>query len=88
LNAIERQSPLKLPLLQELSQRLPKDTWVTRIAIKQNRVEIRGYSVSASELILKLEESEFLKDTQFKGPVTTQSLGKRFTIQSTMEPRG
>ncbi len=88
LNAIERQSPLKLPLLQELSQRLPKDTWVTRIAIKQNRVEIRGYSVSASELILKLEESEFLKDTQFKGPVTTQTLGKRFTIQSTMEPRG
>jgi Tfp pilus assembly PilM family ATPase/Tfp pilus assembly protein PilN len=87
LNAIERQSPLKLPLLQELSQRLPKDTWVTRISIKQDQVEVRGYSASASELIQKLEESEFFKDTQFKGSVTTQTLGKRFTIRSTMEPR-
>ena len=88
LNAIERQSPLKLHLLQELSRKLPKDTWVTRIAIKQNRVEIQGYSASASNLIPKLEESEFFKNTQFKGPVTTQTIGKRFTIQSTMEPRG
>ena len=88
LNAIERRSPLKLPLLQELSRKLPKDTWVTRISIKQSLVEIQGYSASASDLILKLEESEFLKDTQFKGSVTTQALGKRFTIRSTMEPRG
>ncbi len=88
LNAIERRSPVKLPLLKELSQKLPKDTWVTRIAIKQNRIEIRGYSASASKLIPELEASEFLKDTQFKGSVTTQTLGKRFTIQSTMEPRG
>ena len=88
LNAIERRSPLKLPLLQELSRKLPKDTWVTRISIKQSLVEIQGYSASASDLIPKLEESEFLKDTQFKGPVTTKKLGKQFTIQSTLEPRG
>jgi Tfp pilus assembly PilM family ATPase/Tfp pilus assembly protein PilN len=88
LNAIERRSPLKLPLLQELSRKLPKDTWLTRISIKQSLVEIQGYSASASDLIQKLEESEFLKDTQFKGSVTTQALGKRFTIRSTMEPRG
>ena len=88
LNVIERQSPLKLPLIQELSQKLPKDTWVTRIAIKHNQVEIRGYSASTSQLIPRLEESEFLENTQFKGSVTTQKLGKRFTILSTMEPRG
>jgi Tfp pilus assembly PilM family ATPase/Tfp pilus assembly protein PilN len=88
LNAIERRSPLKLPLLQELSQKLPKDTWVTRISIKQDQVEVQGYSVSASQLIPLLEESDFLKDTQFKGSVTTQALGKRFTVRSTMEPRG
>jgi len=88
LNAIERRSPLKLPLLQELSRKLPKDTWVTRISIKQSLLEIQGYSASASDLILKLEESEFLKDTRFKGSVTTNKLGKQFTIQSTLEPRG
>ena len=88
LNAIERQSPLKLPLLQELSQKLPKDTWVTRISIKQDQVEVQGYSASASKLIPLLEGSEFLKDVQFKGSVTTQDLGKRFTIRSTMESRG
>jgi Tfp pilus assembly PilM family ATPase len=78
LNAIEHQSPLKLPLLQELSKKLPEDTWVTRISIKQNQVEVRGYSASTSRLIPLLEESEFLKDTQFKGSVTTQTLGKRY----------
>ena len=88
LNAIERQSPLKLPLLQELSQKLPKDTWVTRVSIKRDQVEVRGYSASASKLISLLEQSSFFKDTQFKGSVTTQALGKRFTIRSTMEPRG
>ncbi|MDH5458067.1 MAG: PilN domain-containing protein, partial [Nitrospinota bacterium] len=87
LNAIERQSPLKLPLLQELSKKLPKDTWVTRISIKQNQVEVRGYSAATSRLIPLLEESDFLKNTQFKGSITTQALGERFTIQSTMEPR-
>ncbi len=86
LNAIERQSPLKLPLLQELSRTLPMDTWATRISIKQNQVEIQGYSASASKLIPQLEESDFLKNTQFKGSVTTKSLGKRFTIRTTMEP--
>ena len=87
LNAIEHQSPLKLPLLQELSKKLPKDTWVTRISIKQNQVEVRGYSKATSRLIPILEESDFLKDTQFKGSVTTQALGERFTIRSTMETR-
>jgi Tfp pilus assembly PilM family ATPase len=88
LNTIERKSPLKLPLLQELSRELPKDTWVTRISIKQDQVEVQGYSASASKLIPLLEGSEFFKNTQFKGSVTTQDLGKRFTIRSTMEPRG
>jgi general secretion pathway protein L len=88
LNAIERQSPLKLPLLLELSKKLPKDTWVTRISIKQDQVEVQGYSASASKLIPLLEGSDFLKNTHFKGSVTTQALGKRFTVRSTMEPRG
>ena len=88
LNAIERQSPLKLPLLQELSKKLPKDTWVTRISIKRNQMEVQGYSASASKLIPLIEKSRFFKDTQFKGSVTTRALGKRFTIRSTMEPRG
>ena len=88
LNAIERQSPVKLPLLQELSHKLPKDTWVTRVSVKRNQVEVQGYSASASKLISLLEGSSFFKDTQFKGSVTTQALGKRFTIRSTMEPRG
>ena len=88
LNAIERRSPLKLPLLQELSRKLPKDTWVTRISIKHDQVEVQGYSASASKLISILEESRFLKDVHFKGSVTTQAQGKRFTIRSTMEPRG
>jgi len=61
---------------------------VTRISIRQNQVEIQGYSASASKLIPQLEDSEFLKDTQFKGSIITKALGKRFTIRSTMEPRG
>ena len=87
LNAIERQAPIKLPLLLELSEILPEDTWLTRISIQQSLVEIQGYSASASKLISLLEESNFLKDTKFKGSVTTKKLGKQFTIQSTLEPR-
>ena len=88
LNTIERRSPLKLPLLNELSHKLPKDTWVTRVSMKRDQVEIQGYSASASKLIPLLEKSKFFKDTRFKGSVTTQKLGKQFTVRTTMEPRG
>lgn len=85
LNAIDRRSPLKLPILLELSRLLPKSTWVSRINIQPGRVEIKGLSASASGLIPKLEASPMFQEVTFKGSVIKRGDKENFTIQLKME---
>ena len=47
LNKIDTQYPAKLPILNNLSQSLPKDSWLTNIKIKNGELEIKGFSPRA-----------------------------------------
>ncbi|MFQ5445273.1 MAG: PilN domain-containing protein, partial [Nitrospinales bacterium] len=82
---IDQQAPFKLPLLQELSRVLPKDTWLTNISITKNKIELKGFSASASKLVPLLENSPYFKDTGFKGTIVNQEEGEKFTIRSTLQ---
>ncbi|MFQ5671610.1 MAG: PilN domain-containing protein [Nitrospinales bacterium] len=84
---IDKQSPPKLPVLQELSTIIPKDTWLTDISFSKDKMEIKGLSASASKLIPILESSPYFKDTAFNGSIVTQGNGEKFTIRSTVEAR-
>lgn len=84
---IDKSSPLKLPALEELSQVLPNDTWLTDISISKDKLEIKGFSSSASKLIGILENSALFKDTAFSGSIVTQEEGDKFTIRATLEEK-
>ena len=84
LNEIDIQSPLKLPILKTLSQILPEDTWLSRISIKHNKVEIQGYSESASKLLPLVENSNFFKNTAFDGSIIKTRKGEKFSLRSQM----
>ena len=84
LNEIDIQSPLKLPILKTLSQILPEDTWLSRISIKHNKVEIQGYSESASTLLPLIENSNFFKNTAFDGSIVKTRKGEKFSLRSQM----
>ncbi len=85
LNAIDRRTPVKLPILLELSRILPKNTWVSRITIQPGKVEIKGLSASASGLIPKLEASSLFRQVTFKGSVIKRGNKENFTIQLELE---
>ncbi|MEK9629112.1 MAG: pilus assembly protein PilM [Nitrospinota bacterium] len=87
LNAIDKQYPAKLPLLDRLSQSLPRDTWLTNIKFEKGEMEIKGFSPAASKLVPLIEKSPSFKKTGFVGSIIRESIGEKFTIRAKLEPQ-
>jgi general secretion pathway protein L len=62
--------PAAVELIEELSQRLPDDTWLFRVELRDGKVHVQGTSSAASALIAALEESDYFEDARFASPVT------------------
>tara|TARA_B100000929_G_scaffold266253_1_gene233802 strand:- start:31 stop:588 length:558 start_codon:yes stop_codon:yes gene_type:complete len=82
LNKIDVLNPTKLPLLVELSQIIPKDTWIKKIQFKKEKAELKGVSKNASQLVPIIEKSSHFRDTHFVGTIITESIGEKFTIKT------
>jgi general secretion pathway protein L len=61
---------LVLEVVDELTQIIPDDTWVSQLEIKNNEVHIHGESVSSASLLPIIEASEIFVNAQFRSPVT------------------
>jgi len=73
----KRGQPASVELLEELSRRLPDDTWLFRAEIRDGKVHLQGTSNRASALIAGLEASGFLEDVRFASPVTQDGASGR-----------
>ena len=69
--------PASVQLLEELSRRLPDDTWLFRVELRDGKVHMQGTSTRASALIAELEGSRFLEDVRFASPVTQDGTSGR-----------
>jgi general secretion pathway protein L len=69
--------PASVELLEELSARLPDDTWLFRAEVRDGKVHLQGTSTGASALIAELEDSRFLEDVRFASPVTQDGASGR-----------
>ncbi len=69
--------PASVKLLEELSARLPDDTWLFRAEVRDGKVLLQGTSTRASALIAELEASRFLEDVRFASPVTQDGASGR-----------
>ena len=85
LTTISKKYPDKIPVLEELSHSLPRDTWLTHLKVKQTEIEIKGYAPVASKLIPILEQSKAFKETSFVGTIISESAGEKFTIHADVE---
>jgi hypothetical protein len=85
LQSIEKENPLKLPILNELTKIIPRDTWLIDTSLKNNELEIKGISASASKLIPILESSPQILDANFSGSIVKQKEGEKFSIKSTIK---
>jgi general secretion pathway protein L len=66
----KKSSVLVLQLLNEVTQLLPDDTWISQLELQHGEIQIRGQSKAPAALIPILESSPLLKNTRFRSPVT------------------
>ncbi len=79
-----------IELLRELTAILPDNTWLERLQIKGDTLQLIGQSSSASALVSVIEESKLLNGAAFASPITNdRRTGKeRFVLGArvAMEP--
>ncbi|XSG85966.1 MAG: PilN domain-containing protein [Methylohalobius sp. ZOD2] len=66
----KRAIPPIVEIMNDLSQRLPLDTWLNGFNYREGELRINGHSPAASKLIEILEASPFLSDIHFVSPIT------------------
>ncbi len=73
-------------ILNELSMRIPDDTWLIHVSYRNPKLQIHGQSPSASALIEVLEASPMFKDTSFISPVSQDRISglERFQIATSV----
>jgi general secretion pathway protein L len=62
------EKPLYVELLKELTERIPKNAWLTRVRITGSQINIEGYAASATALVQVLEASKYFMNVEFSSP--------------------
>lgn len=83
IRAQRHATPPVLRTLDELSARLPDDTWLHRVEIKGGSLQLQGESGAAAALIRILEDSPLLEHVNFRSPVTQDARTGRENFQIT-----
>ena len=78
----EKQRPMMVRILAELTRTLPDGTWIFSLQVNGGEVRIRGFSSSASALIALFDKSAIFANAQFRAPLTQgqQSGIERFDL--------
>jgi len=81
--------PFVVDIMKHLSERLPTSTWLTRLQLNGNQLNIQGYSNDAAGLIQRLDDSPLFKNTRFTSPLTNnKSSQQAFKIGLNIVNRG
>ncbi len=74
-----------IALINEVTQIIPDDTWLSRFVMKENELQLQGESSNASSLIQTLESSPFFTNVQFRSPVTQNKISHKdkFNLSAT-----
>jgi general secretion pathway protein L len=76
LNGVRGNSVNFLNIIKDLTERMPRNAWVSALTFSEQGVQIGGYAESASALIPVLEASPLLKDAVFLSTITKTKDGK------------
>jgi Tfp pilus assembly protein PilN len=84
-----QERPRYIDLARELTERIPKNAWLTRVRIAGSQMNIEGYAVSATALIQILEASKYFRNVEFSSPTfrDAQMNMDRFQIKMEIKER-
>jgi len=88
LNRRKHEMPLMVTLLNDLTKRLPDDTYLERVSVdEKNRIEMQGLSSDASRLIALLQKSEVFTNPSVQGTIQPDPRTKKDRFNITLEFR-
>lgn len=67
-------APMAVAVLDEITKRLPDDSWLLELRLDRREVLLSGFAPAAAELIPLFEESPLFHEVRFAAPVTPDSL--------------
>jgi general secretion pathway protein L len=82
IEAIETVDVRPLPIMRELTERLPQDAWLRTLSMDKQGLEITGQAGAANQLIPLLENSPSLTRVEFTAPVTKAGDKEQFRIKA------
>jgi general secretion pathway protein L len=84
----KRNNPLTVALLDDLSRRLPEDTYLERLQIDDAKAQLQGQSKEAAKLIALIGASDCLSNPSLQGQIQPDArTGKeRFQITADVKP--
>lgn len=82
IDTIEKVEVRPLPVMRELTERLPQDAWLRTLSMDKQGIEITGQAGAANQLIPLLENSPFLARVEFTAPVTKAGDKEQFRIKA------
>jgi general secretion pathway protein L len=86
LSRKKRETPLMVDLLNDLTVRLPDDTYLERINVdEKNKIEMQGLSDDASKLIGLLQKSELLVNPSVQGTIQPDPRTKKDRFNITLD---
>jgi Tfp pilus assembly protein PilN len=85
ITGIEASALRPLPVMRELTDLMPSDTWLTTLSLDGKGVELTGQAAAASALIPLLENSPRLERVEFSSPVTRGRDKEQFRIRAAWE---
>ncbi len=87
IRAFKEKRPMALVILRELTGILPKTAWLTRIKMTETTVDIEGYAASASEILPRLEQSQYFRKVEFASPTVRDARlnADRFVMKMEIE---
>jgi Tfp pilus assembly protein PilN len=88
ITEIESTAIRPLPVLRDLTDLVPSDTWLTTLSLDSKGVELTGQAAAASALIPLLENSPRLERVEFSSPVTRGRDKEQFRIRASWETGG
>jgi general secretion pathway protein L len=79
-----------IEIVNELTRILPDDTWLNRLVIRDDKIELQGESNTATAIIQIVENSIYFRDVQFRSPVTHNNATNKdkFNVSAQMDKGG
>jgi len=66
-----------IKIIDELTQLVPDDTWLTRFSILKGEIQLQGESNTASSMIPVIESSNNFTEARFRSPVTRNNISNK-----------